>query len=77
MTQGEGRGLANASRDIFFKILNYITCIVACFFEGKRLLFGKFNCHVTPGGGWGGGPYQCHKMTHGGGGLNLLGFKSR
>ena len=64
-TRGEG-GLAKVSRYSFSKILSYIHLFLTAFLKEKSYFFGKSKCHVTPGGG--GGPCQCHQMTHGGGG---------
>jgi hypothetical protein len=62
-TRGEG-GLAKVSRDSFSKILSYIHLFLTAFLKEKSYFFGKSKCHVTGGGG----PCQCHQMTHGGGG---------
>jgi len=62
-TRGEG-GLAKVSRDSFSKILSYIHLFLTAFLKEKSYFFGKSKCHVTPVGG---GPCQCHQMTHGAG----------
>ncbi len=75
MQQGKGgRGLGKVPRDIFF-LQNFkpYFCILACFFEEKRIVFfGKSKCHVTPVDG---GLRQCQQMTHGGRGCLKLAKK--
>jgi len=60
-TRGEG-GLAKVSRDIFSKILSYIHVFWTAFLKEKGYFLENQN--VTSHGG---GPCQCHQMTHGGG----------
>ncbi len=66
MTQGEGRGFAEVSRDFFSKNFEPYSSILACFKWFLVHCFWK-NFSVTSHRG-GGGMDQCHKMTQGGGG---------
>ena len=66
MTQGGGRGLANVSRDIFSKILNYNNVFWPAFLK-ENATFLENQIVTSQRGGRGGGPCKCHQMTHGGG----------